>query len=209
MIAGEPPTIQQPRVERTWRTAMKILFPRWTCPSLFLACAFLLAGCGGGGSSSGPISLSAPTPSGLTASLAQGRSSVGTGGTVHYTLTLTNSTSAPITVQEFQGPYDAKPRFPGYLDINNAAGITLYTTSQPYFLSPNAPSITVPNPPAPTGHNVAVTVAAGQTLSVSYDVSAFADGGRYSAMAVFAPGGVEDVNSVRTSVGPLNVTAGG
>lgn len=186
---------------------MKILFPRWTRLSLLLACAFLFAGCGGGsGGSSGSSSLSAPTPSGLTASLAQDRSSV---GTVHYTLTLTNSTSAPITVQEFQGPYDAKPRFPGYLDINNVSGITLYTTTQPYYLSPNAPSIVVVNPPAPTGHNVAVTVAAGQTLSVSYDVSAFADGGRYAAIAVFAPGGIEDVNSVRTSAGPLNITAGG
>ena len=189
---------------------MKILFPRWTCLILLLACAFLFAGCSGGsGGSSGPSSLSAPTPSGMTASLAQDRSSVAMGGTVHYTLTLTNGTSAPITVQEFQGPYDAKPRFPGYLDINNASGITLYTTTQPYYLSPNAPSIAVVNPPAPTGQNVAVTVAVGQTLSVSYDVSAFADSGRYSAIAVFAPGGIEDVNSVRTSVGPLNVTAGG
>lgn len=189
---------------------MKLLFPRWTCLSLLLACAFLLAGCGGGsGGSSGPNSLSAATPSGLTASLAQDRSSVGTGGTVHYTLSLTNSTPAPITVQEFQGPYDTKPRFPGYLDINNSSGITLYTTTQPYYLSPNAPSIAVVNPPAPTGHNVAVTVAAGQTLSVSYDVSAFADSGRYSAIAVFAPGGIEDLSAVRTSLGPLNVTAGG
>ena len=61
----------------------------------------LLAGCGGGSSTTlpdpQPRSVSAALPDGLTATLAEDRSVVAVGGVVTYTMTLTNATGSPIT----------------------------------------------------------------------------------------------------------------
>lgn len=69
-----------------------------------------LAGCGGGGSSTTPItpvvplphSVSAALPNGLTATVAEDQTNISVGGTVTYTMTLTNNTAQPITFQPIQ-----------------------------------------------------------------------------------------------------------
>ncbi len=72
-----------------------------------------LSGCGGGGSGTSPNvpvtpliplphSVSAALSDGLTATVAEDRTSVPVGGTVTYTMTLTNNTAQPITFQPVQ-----------------------------------------------------------------------------------------------------------
>jgi len=70
----------------------------WLCAAALLALPGL-AGCGGSSSSGTnspiltPRSVSTILPNGLTVTLAEDRTLVSVGGTVNYTMTLTNSTA--------------------------------------------------------------------------------------------------------------------
>jgi len=161
--------------------------------------AALLAGCGGGGGGSSPTvvapittggvpppvispggtpaSVSAKEANGLTATLSENTITVAVGGTVTYTLTLTNNTGAVVTVNAV-----TSTQIFTALSIRNASGALVY--------------IPVPgSPPLQT-----VLLAPGQTLTTIQAVSAFSSAGTYSATGVFD-------DSTPTSVGPLTVTA--
>lgn len=158
--------------------------------------ATLTAGCGGGGggvSLPGPdptrLSLSAPTPEGLTATLMQDKSTIAvTTGTVNYAMTLTNGTQAPLAVslpRDDQG----NPLPLVTLSVKGDAGDVVYP----------AGTLTVP---PPGGALRAVTLQPGdfvqQTLQIS---NAFRVIGRYQAVATFG------TNGGQTAVGPLTLTA--
>jgi uncharacterized repeat protein (TIGR01451 family) len=146
----------------------------------------LLAGCGGGGGGGGssspgptPMTVSATTTHGLTASLTEDRSTVSVGSTVNYTLTLTNSTSAAVTILYVS----ALPTQPsGTLIVKNAANVSVYS----------------PTPPPPTLDNF--SLAPGQSLTQSFSTAAFAAAGTYTATANFSN------DQPNVSVGPLPLT---
>ncbi len=179
------------------------LRPRRAASLLGLASVALLAGCGGGGGNSSPTvvnpitsgiggattsgnggtttttpaSVSATEANGLTATLSENTTTVAVGGTVTYTLTLTNNTGAVVTVNAV-----TSTQIFTALSIRNASGALVY--------------IPVPgSPPLQT-----VLLAPGQTLTTTQAVGAFSSAGVYSATAVFD-------DSTPTSVGPLTVTA--
>ena len=99
-----------------------------------------LAGCGGSSSSSTsaptltPRSVSAPLSNGLTGTLTENRLTVSVGGTVTYTLTLSNATAQPITYQPLISP-DLMVQDPSGNLINptftNLVGIGPSTTLAP------------------------------------------------------------------------------
>ncbi len=180
------------------------LRPRRAASLLGLVSVGLLAGCGGGGGNGNssptvvtpittgvggvttgnggatggtPASVSAKEANGLTATLSENTTTVAVGGTVTYTLTLTNNTGAVVTVNAV-----TSTQIFTALSIRNASGALVY--------------IPVPgSPPLQT-----VLLAPGQTLTTTQAVSAFSSAGTYSATGVFD-------DSTPTSVGPLTVTA--
>ncbi len=180
------------------------LRPRRAASLLGLVSVALLAGCGGGGGNGNssptvvapittgvggvttgnggtiggtPASVSATEANGLTATLSENTTTVVVGGTVTYTLTLTNNTGAVVTVNAV-----TSTQIFTALSIRNASGALVY--------------IPVPgSPPLQT-----VLIAPGQTLTTTQAVSAFSSAGTYSATGVFD-------DSTPTSVGPLTVTA--
>lgn len=165
----------------------------WTVPLLLLP---FIVGCGGGSADNvslpGPdpttLSLSAPTPEGLTAALSQDKSTIAvTKGTVTYTLTLTNSAQGPIAVSV---PQDSagSPLPPVSLTVKSTAGDTIY----PALLGL----------PVKGGNTETLTLQPGdfvqQTLQLS---NAFPVISRYNATATFTTAGGQTV------VGPLVLTA--
>lgn len=155
----------------------------------------LLAGCGGGGGggSSSPTPTPIPTPiptpspltvtgmtaSNLTASLTEASSTVSVGGTLVYTLTLTNATAVTIPVHAIG---DNTPS--ASLNVTNPAGSPLF---QP-----------APDPPALQNGSL----APGQSFTKTITVSGFTVAGVYSATAVFG----DDINGPKR-LSPLTVTA--
>lgn len=157
------------------------------------AAAVILAGCGGGGgngnggdggtagsggTSGSTLSASVLEANGLTATLAEDRNVIAAGGTVSYTLTLANKSTAPVTINISAGV----PALPSAsLVVRNSAGSAVF---QPV---PGAPPLN------------SLSLAPGQSLSTVQTVSAFAAVGTYNATATFSDTAV-------TNVGPLAVT---
>ena len=193
---------------------MKSLKPASLRPNFWPAClvllvVLLLAGCGGGGNGNsgngtastgttagtgigtgsssstgtggtggGNLSVSVREANGLTASLAEDKNTVAAGGTVTYTLTLSNKTAALISVN-YNASLPTQP--PVSLIVRDGSGQTVF---QP-----------VPgSPPLDT-----LELAAGQSLTETKAVTAFAASGTYNATATF-------FDSAITTVGPLTVT---
>lgn len=149
----------------------------------------LLAGCGGGGGGGSssptpiptPIPIPTPTPiptppptsalstsvitmMGLTETLTENSSTVSVGGTVTYTLTLTNATPAAIPVHALS----ASPATPVVtLIVKDSANNSIY---QP-----------VPGPPALAIYSL----APGQSLASTVTVNGFTAAGVYTATATF------------------------
>ena len=165
----------------------------------------LLAGCGGGGgggngnsgggtpgttagtggTNNGPVqptlTVSTTTATGLTASLTESSGTVAVGGSLTYTLTLTNNTAAAVAIHATGSP----PTTPSaVLTVKNAAGAV---TFQP-----------VPGPP-PIYNG---SLAPGQSISTTQVATGFAAAGVYTATATFS-----DDTSAAVNVGPLTVTA--
>ena len=151
-------------------------------PVLGMAGLALLTGCGGGGGGGiqAPVSASAQTPDGLTATLTQGRSAITHGQTVTYTLTLTNNTNQTISYEGFQGCGYAG-RENAYLRITNAAGEIKYpdqssacAVATPPALAPGASVSDTYTPPAsafPAGHDTVIgsfdTISGDETLQTN------------------------------------------
>ena len=151
----------------------------------------LLAGCGGGGGGGGGgttppppnTSISVTTtgnPSGLTATLSENSATVAVGGSITYTLTLTNNTSATVTINAVS-PTTTQPA--AGLIVRNSAGALVYAPL------PGFPALD------------SATLAPGKSLSSTQTVSAFGAAGIYGATATFTD------TSPATTVGPLVVTA--
>jgi hypothetical protein len=152
----------------------------------------LLAGCGGGGGGGGGGGTTTPpantsisvtttgVPSGLTATLSENSSAIGVGGSITYTLTLTNNTAANVTVNAVS-PTTTQPA--AALIVRNAAGTLVYAPL------PGFPALD------------SAILAPGKSLSSTQTVSAFGAAGAYAATATFAD------TSPATTVGPLVVTA--
>lgn len=175
---------------------MNLTYLRTTRALLAALAAILMAGCSGSSDNvqlSGPdpttLSLTASTPNGLTATLAQDKSTIPvSSGTVTYTLTLTNNGMAAVTVF---APSDAKggPLPPVTLTVTGSDGGQVY---------PGAGSN---SPPAP-GPAQSVTLQPGGFLSETITLpGAFPTIGRYAATATFTTGGAATV------AGPLILTA--
>jgi hypothetical protein len=147
----------------------------------------LLAGCGGGGGGTTTpppnTSVSVTTtgnPSGLTATLSENSGTVAVGGSIIYTLTLTNNTNATVTINAVS-PTTTQPA--ATFVVRDIAGNLVYTPL------PGFPALD------------SATLAPGKSLSRTQSVSVFGAAGTYSATATFAD------TSPATAVGPLVVTA--
>ena len=156
----------------------------------------LLAGCGGGGggdngnpitgttgtgstgtgtagtagigtSGGGVTSVSIVEPNGLTASLFENTNSISVGGSVIYTLTLTNTTAAAVAIHYSSAAPTAPP-----------AGIVVRDPSG------NQVPGGVPGPP-PLDNT---TLAPGQTFTSTETFSGYAVSGTYNATATFTDG---------------------
>ena len=166
-----------------------------------------LTGCGGSSSSDTsapalmPRSVATTLSNGLTAKLAEDRSTISVDGSVTYTLTLTNSTTQPITFQPTFGPND----------VSGVSGSILLT--DPSGKSEPAAGISV-TPIGGTGP--AMTLAPGQSVSgtevvgnsTAYTYSLL---GPYTATASFrvVQGGTTTSfgMEIDAMTGPLVVTA--
>ena len=164
-----------------------------------------LTGCGGSSSSSAsaptltPRSVSTTLSNGLTGTLTEDRSTVTVGGTVNYTLTLTNSTAQPITYQPaLSGTFFSNA--PAYLAVTDPSGKLAFPTGVLAQFGGTGPSTTL----AP-GQSMSGTVAVGSSSLAGQ--GGYVAAGQYTAAASFvvssgASGGM--VNSAVT--GPLPVT---
>ncbi len=156
---------------------------RWGALGLLpLVSLALLAGCGGGGGGGNgnpgpgttttgtntgtqtPLIVTKTTATGLTASLSESSGTVSVGGTVVYTLTLTNNTASPIPIRATTDP----PTSPAAgLTVRNASGAT---TFQP-----------LPGPP----QIINSSLGAGKSISTTITANGFTAAGVYGATAVF------------------------
>lgn len=181
-----------------------------------------LVGCGGGGSSTTPItpvvplphSVSAALPNGLTATVAEDRTSVPVGGVVTYTMTLTNNTAQPITFQPVQKDTRPSAGVGDALMVVEVAGgeggLVTFPTGGFAQVITTGPS----NSLAP-GKSVSGTVLVGPSgpggfaADGSYtNPSGFLVTGAYIARVSFTLQTGQDASSVvTTSVGPLEVDA--
>ena len=167
----------------------------------------LIAGCGGGGSNGNsgggttttgtstntagtntsgnnnsgqtPQTVTGKLSSGLTASISEPSATVSVGGSVTYTMTLTNNTAAAIPVHS-----NGTGMAAAGVVVRNAAGAT---TNEPF------------PPPVPIYNG---SLAAGQSISETVTASGFTVAGVYNATATFS-----DEIGANQSVGPLAVTA--
>ncbi len=154
----------------------------------------LLAGCGGGGGGNGntggggttgtsgtagtsgtsgttgppPVtSVSIVEPNGLTASLSENAGSISVGGSVTYTLTLTNTTTAAVSIH-YSAAVPTQP--PAGIIVRDSSG--------------NQVPGSVPGPPPLD----TLSLAPGQTLTSTQTVSGYAVAGTYTATATFSDG---------------------
>ncbi len=161
----------------------------------------ILAGCGGSSSSGTnapvltPRSVSATLSDGLTATLTEDRSTVPVGGTVTYTVTLTNRTTQPVTYQPVIGGVSI-PNAPAALVVADPQGNEAF----PVGAIPNYVSI-----------GPSVTLAPGQSVSGAQVVGNSSEGsystaGQYTATAaVSIIPGASGGTQIGASVGPLSV----
>jgi len=178
------------------KVSAKVLL--WTAGAL--ASPWLI-GCGGSSLSGTnapvltPRSISATLSDGLTATLAEDRSTVARGGTVTYTLTLTNPTAQPVTYQPVIGGVSI-PNAPASLVVADGQGNEAFPVGAiPNYVS-IGPSVTL----AP-GQSVSGTQVVGNSGEGSYSTA-----GQYTAIAAVgiipgASGGTQ----IGASVGPLSV----
>jgi hypothetical protein len=136
-------------------------------------------GTGTGGGST-PNSVSVVEPDGLTASFSENTNAISVGGSVTYTLTLTNNTSATVLTNAVSETPTIPP-----------AVLTLRDPSN------NLVQGSVPPPPA---IYAGVPLAPGQSLTQTQSVSGFTAQGTYKATAVF------DDGPTGITIGPLVVT---
>ena len=160
-----------------------------------------LTGCGGGGGSSTTTmvpqsrAVSAALPDGLTATLAEDRSTVAVGGVVTYTLTLANNTAQRVTYHPVFGG-TAPSGVPAALVVKDAGGNTAF----PVGVMPNFIAIGPSTTLAP-GQSVSGTLAVGGDDEGHYSAA-----GQYSASASFTvQTGADSTSQVATAVGPLPV----
>ena len=146
-------------------------------------------------------SVSAPALSSFTAKLSEDVSSVGVGGTVNYTVTLTNSSGAAATVTTNTVSGVNVPD--NSLSIRNSTGKTVYPPgSQPGMRPLDAP----PPPPPPLNSGV-VTLQPGQSISQTRAISVFSQAGAYQAVATFtvAANSTDTPQTVTLSALPVTV----
>ena len=127
------------------------------------------------------LTVTGTTATGLTASLTEASSTVGVGGNLVYTLTLTNPTTTAIPVHATAIPVTTP-----------AAGLIV--------TGPSGMISFEPIPGAAPVYNG--TLAAGQSISLTQTANGFTTAGTYSAVATFS-----DDTTAAKSVGPLTVTA--
>lgn len=181
----------------------------WLCAAALLALP-AAAGCGGSSSSSvgapapAPRSVSATLSDGLTATLTEDRATVAVGGTVNYTVTLTNATVQPITFQPLLGPGTLSNAVPATLEVLDPAGNLAYP------LGPAAQIVFL---------GQSVTIAPGQSVSATRAVdttqetaSTIAEGynrpGQYTATAAIYPDSTASGSSqANKPLGPIGVVA--
>lgn len=167
-----------------------------------------LAGCGGGATPTAPAAprpVSASVPNGLTATVTEDRATVPVGGTVIYTLTLTNPTAQPITFL----PVRSTDSYP-----TGGVGDALVLTD-----AAGKPAFALGAFAAVVGYGQLTTLAPGKsvsgTLSVGGDkaLGGFPAAGRYSARVTFrmltGPNypSLVAVPEVEATAGPLDVDA--
>lgn len=166
----------------------------------------LLAGCGGGGgggsngnsgtgtttttgtASTGTntgtpsaLTASVTTSTGLTASITEASSTVAVGGTLVYTLTLTNNTPAAILVS-YSGTTPPSP----------SVAVKVI-----------APNGAVATPPVPGGPPLNTELlGSGQSISTTQSATGFTTAGAYTATATFSDG-----TAAPPVAGPVTVTA--
>ena len=145
-----------------------------------------------------PRSVSAALPDGLTATLAEDRSSLSVGGVVIYTMTLANATGQPITYRPVISGLAPSGNVPAALVVRDAGGSTVFPAGAvPRFIS-IGPSTTL----AP-GQSVPGTSAVGGN-----DQGRYSAAGRYNASASFTVQTGQDASSLETvTAGPLPVDA--
>lgn len=168
-----------------------------------------LAGCGGsGGSSSAPLitpqprSVSAKAANGLTVTFSENADAVSQVGSVSYTVTLTNPTTQPVTIQLGASCFGSpNPNYPDdTLIVTSAAGIQI---------SPVAIEVGAPCAP-----NILPVVPVMQTLNPGQTLTNQGTLNSASLSQLFTAKGVYTLNvrvqtsssSTATTVGPLPLT---
>lgn len=184
----------------THKTLRRKISRRGALGLLPLVSLALLAGCGGGGGGGGngnpgpgtttttgagtgtqtPLTVSVATSTGLTASITEASSTVSVGGTLVYTLTLTNNTPNAILA-----PYAGSTPAP-------SVGVKV--------IGPNGVVSFQPLPGGPPLSSI--SLAPGQAISTTQEASGFTTAGTYTATATFSDG-----TSAPPVAGPLTVTA--
>lgn len=185
----------------------------WLCAgALFVP---VLAGCGGSSSSRNtsvpivpqPRSVTAALANGLTGTLAEDRSAVAVGGTVTYTMTLTNPTSQPVTYLSSFGPGMNTP-VGASLTVFGPSGQVVYPLGAVSLAVGIGPPVTLaPGQSVTATETVSTTRMAGLAVTQGYSAA-----GIYNASAAFGvtPGTTSSdahAPAVTATAGPLPVTA--
>ncbi len=161
-----------------------------------------LVGCGGGGSNSvtAPViptptvlTASAVAANGLTGMMSQAAATVSVGGSIQYTLTLTNTTTQVVVLQT---TYRANqpPSVPVGLEVKDPTGNLIY------------PSNSIGGDGGGPSRTIDVTLQPGQAMSDTVQVSGFKTKGLYTARAGFLTGS-GPTSIITADAGPLTVLA--
>jgi len=165
-----------------------------------------LVGCGGGGSNSvttpviptpipTALTASAVASNGLTAAISQPTVTVAAGGSVQYTLTLTNTTNQPVTIRTISYAHQA-PVLQTGLEVKNPAGNLIFPTN----------TVGGDGGLPVTSEEVDATLQPGQAMNESIQVSGFKEKGLYTANAGFVVG-AGSASGIVAYAGPLTVLA--